>query len=203
MLIDLPNKTCIFQIDASLFSINSTHPLETTPFLMCNMLFLSNEGGVLLHSCAASVHKNGYLFCGESGAGKTTISRLLSSHKDFHILTDETVLLHQEPNGEFVIYGSPWKGSGADFYNKEGIVLRAIFFISHGNNDMETIHKKAAVRILFKQAFPAFWDKRIMLLNFTTIGRVSKKVPMMAFGFRPDEECIKKVLAYDEKRCII
>lgn len=203
VLIDSLNKSCIFQIDASQLYADSTHILETTPFLMCNMIFLANEGGIILHSCAASIHEDGYLFCGASGAGKTTISRLLNSREDIQIITDETVLLHQERNGEFIISGSPWKGSGADFYKNKSVKLKAIFFISHGNNTIEAISKKDAVHILFKQAFPAFWDKRMLLKNFATIDRLTETVPTMTFSFKPDESCVKKVLVYDENGCFI
>ena len=39
------------------------------------MYYLSRRGGALFHAAGIEINKNGYIFAGRSGAGKTTISR--------------------------------------------------------------------------------------------------------------------------------
>ena len=57
-------------------------------------LILAREGGFLVHAASAVRNGRAFLFCGVSGAGKTTISRLAPS--DVVLLTDEISYVRRE-----------------------------------------------------------------------------------------------------------
>lgn len=68
-------------IDEGLLSNKNISIIETTPFLMLFMTILVQYDGFILHSAGVSINNKGYIFCGKSGSGKTTISNLFSQHK--------------------------------------------------------------------------------------------------------------------------
>jgi len=107
-------------------------------------LVLAREGGRLMH--ASSVVRNGraFLFSGVSGAGKTTISRLLPA--DAHLLTDEMSFVRREAEGYFA-YGTPFAGDLARPGENIRAPLATIFLLQQGpENRIEELGMSDAVR---------------------------------------------------------
>lgn len=70
-------------------------------------VFCISRGIVFLHACGVIDGTVGYLFIGDSGAGKTTISNLLSN---LLLLSDDCVGVGQI-NENYCISGTPWNKS--------------------------------------------------------------------------------------------
>jgi len=162
---------------------------ETTPFLMGSMMILLNNNGVVLHSSAMILNNQGILFCGESGAGKTTISEIFSKSPST-VLTDESVIL-RKINEKLYMYGSPWKGSGANFYKNACHEVNYLYFIYHGkSNKLVDINKNAQLKILLKQVFPFFWDRKYMLKSFAFISRIPEYTICKRLYFKPNNSIV-------------
>lgn len=124
---------------------------------------ISFNNGILIHSAGAVFRGSGMCFGGESGSGKTTISKMIED--DFSILSDEICALRLTNEG-FCIYSTPFWGNfkKPKTFNQKAI-LKVIFMLSHSR-------KTFVRRLTYHDAF-----KRIMriTLNFSKDLTVSKK----------------------------
>ena len=177
-------------VDESQASSKTISLVESTPFLMCYMMLLLENNGLIMHSAGVSIDDNGYVFCGESGKGKTTISNLFKSALGNVCLTDET-LVFRKKNDEFYVYGSPWKGSGDNIFSNKKVAVRNIFFIEHGKENMfAQIEMNEMISIMLKQAFPYFWDKSLMLKSFALLTDITNNVKGKRFYFLPEASAV-------------
>ena len=81
-------------------------------------------GAVVLHACGVVVEGRGYVFCGRSGIGKTTMARLWRD-RGATLLNDDRIIL-RVIDGEVRLFSSPWHGE--ERMVKAGNVPLAGFF---------------------------------------------------------------------------
>ena len=82
------------------------YPLDE--LLMVNLL--ARGRGVEVHACGVEDSDGrGYLFVGQSGAGKTTIARLCENAGGAQVLSDDRIIL-RSLDGRIWMYGTPWQG---------------------------------------------------------------------------------------------
>lgn len=123
---------------------------EIIQTFICNsyiFYFFLNGLGTFIHSCGISDDKGGYIFAGQSEAGKSTIARLSLPRT---VLCDELILLRKNRDGKKQIFGTPF---GGEF---EGINkstdCKAIYFIEKSNiNEITPISRMTAVVTLIKE----------------------------------------------------
>ena len=168
------------------------HFIESTQFQMLFMLILAENNSFLLHSNLIKLDNNyGICFCGKSGNGKTTLSKLFTVYNKDCVLTDETVLISFFENKVFAA-GTPWKGSGADYYKNEQIELKKIYLINHGKyNYCEEINNSTAVKELALQTFPYFWDSKLLYKNLNKVNKILGSICIKKLFFYPDVNIIK------------
>lgn len=76
------------------------------PVLMSNLL--AGGKGIFLHASGVKTFDDkGYLFCGESESGKSTIAKLWRDNDKITILNDDRIII-REKEEKFYIYGTPW-----------------------------------------------------------------------------------------------
>jgi len=98
---------------------------ELNPFAFDSLLrvlwsiFLPRAGAALFHACGLRHGEVGVLAPGPSGAGKTTLARKMPDPD--HVLSDEVVAVHPDPDGGWRVSGSPFWGEFA----RGGISLRS------------------------------------------------------------------------------
>ncbi len=87
-------------------------PVKRNPLLplFCGISVLLPQKGALLFHCSAVVDGQGYthLFTGESGAGKTTIARMLKKEYGFKVISDDTVILKINAENMIEAYSTPF-----------------------------------------------------------------------------------------------
>ncbi len=93
------------------FSVNTVMMLMFT-------LATEHRDTLMMHSSVTVKGGKGYLFLGKSGTGKSTHSQLwINNIEGCELLNDDNPVLRIEPNGEVLVYGSPWSGKTSCYRN--------------------------------------------------------------------------------------
>jgi len=134
------------------------------------------------------------LFCGVSGAGKTTTARLWRKHRpDALVLSDDRMAVRCR-RGRFWAWGTPWHGTGG-FASAKGRPLGAVFFLAHApRTAIRQVDIPAAAARLFARTFPPLWDRRAIYASLGACGRLAEEVPCYLLEFRPDRSAVVAVL---------
>lgn len=73
-----------------------------------------------LHSSVTVKDGRAYLFLGRSGAGKSTHSRMwLENLPGCHLMNDDNPALRVMPDGQIMIFGTPWSGKTPCYRNEQ------------------------------------------------------------------------------------
>lgn len=91
-------------------------------------LYLPQRDGVMVHASAVRHGHYGYVFAGRSGAGKSTVARILSGETE--VLSDELVALRRL-SGAWHVYGTPFWGDFARAGVNLSAPLRAVCLLQH------------------------------------------------------------------------
>lgn len=115
---------------------------------------LAREGAAEVHGCGVVWKGRTLLFCGRSGAGKSTTARLWKRHaRGAQLLSDDRVVL-RPVRGGVRASGTPWHGDGG-FASPASARLGAVFFLRHGKTTRLTpLGTAEAAARLFARSFP-------------------------------------------------
>jgi len=169
--------------------ITITYPLQYPLDEVILNLLLPRCGAVELHACAlVDQNGKGYLFAGNSGAGKTTTARLWQ-HDAAEILSDDRVIVRRE-NGAWWMYGTPWHGD-AEICSTSRARLDRIFLLDKSTlNEMRALSPAATVARLLSCTFPPFHDAGGMSAVTGTLAAISADVPVTNFSFTNDHSAV-------------
>ena len=160
-------------------------PLED--FLWTDILYRNNRW--ILHGGASIKNKRTYVYFGESGAGKSTISRLFQNN-GFKILSDERLIISSI---DFSINSAYWVSSNGSITNKE-ISANNIIYLRHStnqNNHLIGISCEEMYSYLSTQVFYPLWDKDLLCKTIIMIKKFIKNKQCYIYEFKPDESAIE------------
>ncbi len=158
------------------------YPLDEV--LILNLL--SRGRGVEMHGCGTvDSSGDGLLFCGQSGAGKTTMARIWKKEGNASILSDDRIILRQ--GQEMVwMYGTPWHGE-EELASPAKAPLKALFFLRHGSkNRLRSKTGAEAAAMLFSRSFPVFYRPEGLEFTLEFFHQLTGKVPCFELEFVPD-----------------
>jgi hypothetical protein len=143
------------------------------------------EGGFLLHGASAIRNGKAFLFSGESGAGKTTISSL--APKDSVVLTDEISYVRRQ--GEiYRACGTPFAGELARLGENANAPIERLFFLAKGpENRVQPIETSDALRMLLRNILFFADDSDLVKMVFLSACEFLGRVPASLLTFYPDE----------------
>ena len=151
--------------------------------------FLSRGRGIIAHSLSINNGGKGILFIGNSGAGKSTMARLVMHKEKAKVLNDDRAIIRKK-NGHFRIYGTPWHGD-VKVCLPEDAPLEKIFFIKHAkDNTLKELNPQEVVSRLVRCSFLPFWDKKGIEFALKFCDNVAKNIPSYELGFVPDESVV-------------
>jgi len=154
---------------------------------------LARHGGMEVHGCGIGWRGKALLFCGVSGAGKTTTAGLWHRRRGTEVLSDDRVIVRLR-GGRPWAYGTPWHGSGR-FASARGRPLEGIFFLARGRPSAAPMDAVAAAAELFARSFPPPWEAPAVGRVLDLCARVAGRVPAWRLRFRPDASAVATVLA--------
>jgi hypothetical protein len=159
-----------------------SYPLEELIYINV----LPSYDGVIIHSCGAGDKKGGYLFVGVSGAGKSTISKVLMKGTDWKVLSDDRIILRKMEDG-IRMFGTPWHGE-VDVCENMGIPLRRIYYLKKApqNGAVRWSPVQAATHLIAR-SFPPFWDADGMDRVTSLCIDIATQVPCYELSFVPNE----------------
>lgn len=153
------------------------------------MNLLGSGLGMLFHACGVICQGKGYLFTGNSEAGKTTTARLWQGLPGVQVVNDDKVIV-RNVNGEFTLYGTPWHGQGG-MALPDSAPLTRIFILKQAPENYATPLQpvEAAVRLLAR-AFIPLWDSDKIAFILQFLDELCQAVPCQELGFLPDSSAV-------------
>jgi hypothetical protein len=147
------------------------------------------EGGIEVHGCGVVDESGaGYLFAGQSGAGKSTTARLWA-HTRAAIVSDDRVILRRDGDG-ITMHGTPWHGD-AEFAAPIAAPLTRIFLLRQAPRQaLVSLTPASAAALLFSCTFPVFHDADALDRTLAVLSNVVEKVPVDALEFAPTPDVI-------------
>lgn len=167
------------------------NPLEYPLDELLLVNFLALGKGVEIHACGIIDQLGqGRLFVGQSGAGKTTIARLLEQTEGITVLSDDRIILRQMGQ-TFWIYGTPWHGE-AGLASPARAPLSQVYFLEKGSKNELVSQKRAeAVGRLFACSFLPFYSHEGLAFTLGFLEDVVKATPCHVLKFLPDRKVIE------------
>lgn len=162
------------------------YPLDE--LLVINLL--SQGRGIAVHACGLIDRSGaGYLFAGQSGAGKTTMARLWLAEHGTEILSDDRVVLRGGEDGVWM-YGTPWHGD-EPLASPRRVRLAHLFFLRHdGRHELAPLTRAEAVARLFASSFAPFSSTAAVDFTLRFIESVVRSVPCHELRFAPVPDVI-------------
>jgi hypothetical protein len=148
--------------------------------------WLSQGRGIELHACGiVDEQGRGYLFCGQSGAGKSTTARSWLSARPGTVLSDDRIVVrHQE--SQFWMYGTPWHGE-AELATPVRARLTAVLLLRQAPSVrlVEVPPSEAVARLLACAFFP-FYDAAAIAHGMECVARLVNDIPCLELELTRD-----------------
>ena len=143
---------------------------------------------LLVHASGIRIGKKGYLFLGDSGAGKSTIASLFEEKLGKgNIYSDDRIILRHQDQ-KWWMYGTPWHGT-LDRVIPKGIELGGFFFLDKKpQHEIRRLSADESVRHLIPVCFATWWLPEYLGSYFETVSKIANQseIPLFRLGFKPD-----------------
>lgn len=147
-------------------------------------LALAPANGFLLHAASAIRNDRAFLFAGRSGAGKTTLARLVPS--DATLLSDEVSYIRKSGD-MFSAWGTPFTGELGTPGENTSAQIAALYFLNQAsNNRLLPIGPAEALRLLLMNVLFFAHDPDLVGQVFDVASDFVASVPAFRLDFVPD-----------------
>jgi hypothetical protein len=170
------------------------YPLDE--LMMVN--WLGRGRGVELHACGVVDHDGqGVIFCGQSGAGKSTTGRLWQAaggRRAPVVLSDDRIIVREE-QGTLFMYGTPWHGEAA-LARAARVPCKGLLLLEQARQTrLVPLPGAAAVSRLFACSFVPFHDAAAVGFTLDFLAALVGQLPCLGLRFRRDGSFVPLVRA--------
>lgn len=154
---------------------------------------LLRHNAFILHSSVVRHHGDAILFCGASGAGKSTQAQLWQNHHQAEILNGDRCIVRKRGD-HFIGYGSPYCGSSG-IYRNEGAPIRAVILpVKATENRIERVKPEEAIRKLYRETIVNLWDEAYINQLLDLLQQLVLCIPVYRLYCRADEQATQLTL---------
>lgn len=147
-------------------------------------LYLPQHGGVMLHASAVRYEGWGYAFAGRSGAGKSTVARLLSGVTE--VLSDELIAVRRTANG-WHVFGTPFWGDFARAGANLSAPLRGVYLLRHAKqHQLERLSRRDALAAILQCSLQFAEGAEVAEWMLNVVSALARDVPVYRLHFLPD-----------------
>jgi radical SAM protein with 4Fe4S-binding SPASM domain len=165
----------IYNSNSALFRRGTLHSLTMFPsdqILLARVL--ADRQACFFHASGMIINGKGLLFVGHSGAGKTTVAKMLKKHGE--VLCDDRIIVRRRPDG-LSIYGTWSHGDLSDVSPASAPLSAVLFLEKSGENLLTRIGRKAEkaqrlVQYVVKPLVTADWWEKVLALMEDIAGEV-------------------------------
>jgi hypothetical protein len=151
--------------------------------IVCAFL-LAAAPGFLLHASSVVWNGRAYIFCGPSGAGKTTMTRL--APEGARLLTDEISCVRRV-DGVWTAYGTPFAGELSTSGEHISAPVAALFRLSQGAaHRIDALSGGAAVRAIMRNVLLFGHEPASQARALDAVCEFTAAVPTARLTFRPE-----------------
>lgn len=145
------------------------------------------------HSSVIRYQREGVLFLGESGTGKSTHTRLWREHiPGAVLLNDDSPIVRLPDDGTARVCGSPWSGKTPCYRNEELPIAGIVRLSQAPHNRIRRLRPLEALGALLPSAPPAFArDERLQDLLCEIVSELVKRVPVYHLECLPDADAAR------------
>jgi len=134
-----------------------TYPLDQIILLH----HLALKGGLIVHSTGLAHADQGVLMAGRSGAGKSSVARLLAPGRTYSVISDDRMVV-KKVNGGYHAFGTPWPGEAKIALNRS-FPLGPIFFLTQAaTNRARRLSQADALKRLLPVASIPWYDDQVL-----------------------------------------
>lgn len=167
--------------------VSAVNPIRYPLDQILLMYALAQRRGMILHACGTDFDGRGAIFLGRSGAGKSTIARLLADAGGCRVLSDDRVIV-RVANGSAILYGTPWPGDAGMAVNASA-PLRACFKLEKSaENRIVDLPAGGVADALLPVASIPWFEPAIAEAVLETCGALAAAVPFRTLRFRKEPE---------------
>ena len=153
----------------------------------------ARSAAVLVHAAGGSIDGNGVLFAGQSGAGKSTVSRLLGNSESARFLSDDRIVLRRF-GGKLSMFGTPWPGDAGVAIN-ESVPLKAICFLRHADGtSLRLLKPEEILQHLLPVASIPWYESTLTEKALNLCEFLIENYPAYELAFRPQANDLASVL---------
>lgn len=174
-------------------------------FLQVFMLgFLEKKKrGIIVHSLSLKDNNKGYLFIGESGAGKSTMASFWHGLSNVRVINDDrSILIFDKNRKDIICYSSPWSGTFSENRPtyKDKTKLNRIFFMRHESmHVVRRITPQEAQSLLLSNMFHSFWGNEHFVFAIKCAKEITRAIPCYSLGFKKDALVVEYVRGLEKK----
>jgi hypothetical protein len=154
-------------------------------------LLLLRHNAVLLHSSAVLYEGKCLMFCGASGAGKSTQADLWHKHIGAKIINGDRTVVRKHADG-FWGGGSMWSGTSR-IYHPDHAPIAGIFLVEHGSENRVERLGYPAFKTLLTQTILNSWDPDFMERATQLLAELIDSVPIYRLSCLPDTAAVELV----------
>jgi hypothetical protein len=166
--------------------IRVRNPLSYPLDQLLMMHVLPAHRGVLVHAAGVRRGAGAVLFPGRSGAGKSTISRLLAGRADLERLSDDRMVVRLTEDGASA-FGTPWAGNERVAANAGGSLRGVAFLCQSPEHRLVRLDPRDALHRLLPMMSILWHDEERSTRALAAAAELFARVPAYDLHFRRDE----------------
>lgn len=163
------------------------------PYLESNFLLTAFQSkiacfnGILLHGAIVEHNKEGIVFVGSSGVGKSTHSELWAKYFGDRIINGDKTFLRIIENCIYA-YGSAWSGSSGYVNNIRTPLCAIVVIEQSAENSIKKLSNFEALGLFTTHCYFPIWDKTLMCHSMNTLDEIINKIPIYLLKCRPEKD---------------